>query len=521
MTCHTPFILTKILATVGPSCANAAVLANLIEQGVRVFRINFSHGDFDSFTHALDGIREGSRRAGITVGVLGDLSGPKIRVGKVQPGGIELEAGQSVWFQQPPIIASDPRLASSGQPPEADTGSTVTFSTTYPPFISDANPGDRLLIDDGAVRLLVTGRDGQGEDQRLICRVTIGGIVTSSKGINLPDTDVSAPSVTEYDWRCVDWAVKNELDFLALSFVRQAADVQELKSYLAEITAKAVTTIPVIAKIEKPQALTDLEAIVQVADGLMVARGDLGVEMDPAKVPGIQKRTIRLAQDYGKPVIVATQMLQSMIESATATRAEVSDVANAIYDGASAVMLSGETAVGRYPIQAVQTMARIAVATQRDLAELPPQGRPPIKLQESRYRTAALAHGVNVVVRDLHAKLMGVWSRNGGGARYLSQNRPSIPIIAASCNPPALRRMNLLYGVVPVYMEQPNSFEDFASQLDQLIIDRAWANQGDQVVLLAGQPIDYPGMTNALLIRYLGGVCRVNEGSGTSLGKRG
>ena len=493
-----PFILTKIVATVGPSCANVAQVSRLIEEGVRVFRINFSHGQFSDFEQSLQVIRQASQQTGVAVGALGDLSGPKIRVGKVRPGGVELEVGQTVRFQTKPIVAGE----------DSRDEDPMSFSTTYPAFISDAQPGQRLLIDDGAVRMIVVRKEGDGA--QLVCNVTIGGLVTSSKGINLPDTEISAPSLTEHDWRCVGWAIEHEIDFLALSFVRQADDVRQLKDRLIEaVDDDPTVAIPVIAKIEKPQALEDLEAIVEAADGLMVARGDLGVEMDLAKVPGIQKRILWLARDHGKPVIVATQMLQSMIESPSPTRAEVGDVANAIYEGASAVMLSGETAVGKYPIQAVQMMARIAKATQEDVARLASRDRPPRKLQESHYRTAALAHGVNVVVRDLDAKLMGVWSQRGGGARYLSQNRPDIPIIAASSDPAVLRRMNLLYGVIPVEMDRPASIEAFANKIDSLILDRGWGKPGDEVVLLAGEPIGMPGLTNTLLIRYLGGVCRV------------
>ena len=500
-----PFILTKIIATVGPSCLSRSTLVCLIEEGVRVFRINFSHGQVEDFKAALDAVRWASSEAGIPVGVLGDLSGPKIRVGQVRKGGIELEAGQQVVFQKAPVVAD------AGD----DPGAPVVFSTTYPGFIGDVEPGHRLLIDDGALRLTVVDKPGTGDDQRLVASVTIGGLVTSSKGINLPDTDVSAPSLTEHDLRCVGWAVEQELDFLALSFVRRAEDVRQLKKILATKATQAAGSpgcpgpIPVVAKIEKPQALEELDEIVDVTDALMVARGDLGVEMDLARLPAIQKQIIALARDHGKPVIVATQMLQSMIDAASPTRAEVSDVANAIYDGAGAVMLSGETAVGRYPIQAVRMMAQIARAAQEDLVASGSLSKAPKRLQETHYRTAALAHGVNVVVEDLKAKLMGVWSQLGGGARYLSQNRPHIPIIAASSLPAVLRRMTLLFGVIPVLMDPPQSLEDFADKIDALIRECGWAVEGDQVVLLAGEPIGVPGVTNTLLIRNIRRVCRV------------
>ena len=497
----TNFILTKIIATLGPACIDPKIIARLIEEGARVFRINFSHGSFEGFEQSLNAIRQASQTTGIPVGVLGDISGPKIRVGQVREGGIALRTGARVQFQRQAITAG------------ADTtnGHDPVFSSNYPSFIDDVQPGDRLFINDGAIRMLVTEKPGAGDDQRLICNVTVGGLVTSAKGINLPDTNVSAPALTEHDQRCVDWAIEHGIDFLAISFVRKAQDVRLLKELLSKASNGPAQTIPVIAKIEKPQALDDLNAIVQEADALMVARGDLGVEMDLTMVPSIQKRIIRLAHDYGKPVIVATQMLQSMIESPVPTRAEASDVANAIYDGADAVMLSGETAVGQYPVQAVRVMGMIAKATQKDLAgNCKESAQPPLQLQESRYRTAALAHGVNIVVRDLGAKLMGIWSQHGGGARYLSQNRPSIPIIAASSDPTVLRRMSLLFAVTPVWMEQPANLGDFADKIDQLILKNGWAKEGDQVVLVAGEPIGTPGVTNTLLIHALGSVCRLD-----------
>lgn len=489
------FTLTKIIATLGPASVDPRTLLRLIEEGARVFRINFSHGGFDDFEKALLTVRRASEDSGVPVGVLGDLSGPKIRIGKVRQGGVAVRTGAQVAFQRQPLVAG------------TDGSEPVTFSTTYPALIDDVQPGHRLLVDDGAVRMLVVDKPGGGDHRRLVCNVTVGGRITTSKGINLPDTDVSAPSLTDYDWQCVDWAIEHEVDFLALSFVRKANDVRVLKERLAQAVPDPTSAIPVVAKIEEPQALDDLEAITRQADAVMVARGDLGVEMELATVPVIQKQIIALAHDHGKPVIVATQMLQSMIEAPSPTRAEVSDVANAIYDGVDAVMLSGETAVGRYPVQAVSMMALIARTTNQDLSRSPHQAtRPPRRLQESQYRTAALAHGVNVVVRDLGAKLMGIWSQKGGGARYLSKNRPLIPIIAASSDPAVLCRMSLFYGVIPVLMDRPQHLEDFAAQMDRLIRERGWGQEGDQVVLVAGEPIGTPGVTNTLLIRQLGGV---------------
>ncbi|MCE9591107.1 MAG: pyruvate kinase [Planctomycetes bacterium] len=490
--------LTKIIATVGPACGTPAGIARLIEEGARVFRINFSHGSFDGFAQSLDAIRAASQSTGEIVGALGDLSGPKIRLGQIKDGGLDLAVGDLVEFQRAPLVGER----------RADR---VALSTNYPAMVDEVGPGERLLIDDGNVRLLTIDRLGSGDDRRVLARVTVGGRISNSKGVNLPDNNSAAlPSLTEHDHRCVEWAVKNGIDYLALSFVRRGQDVSDLRNLLAK-QGEAARSIPIIAKIEKPQAVEALDSIVQASDAVMVARGDLGVEMDLAEVPGVQKRVISVSHEYGKPVIVATQMLQSMIDSPVPTRAEVSDVANAIYDGADAVMLSGETAVGKWPAQAVHQMSRVALATQRVLHERGEFNVPPKRLQESRYRTAALAHGVSVVVRDLDAKLVVTWSEAGGGARYLSQNRLHIPILAAGSNPATLRRMTLLFGVIPIQLPKPADGAAFLHQIEPILIERALARPGDPIVVVKGEPIGTPGVTNELLIHHVGDLCRLTE----------
>ena len=492
-------ILTKIVATVGPACADSDTLGKLIAEGVRVFRINFSHGTFDQFARSLSLIREAAETSGIPVGALGDLSGPKIRVGQVEPGGVELHVGQRVEFAREVVVAKP-----------VSAGDTATFSCTLPSLIDDVEPGQRVLINDGAIRMLALDKDPA--TGRLGCAVTHGGLVTSGKGINLPETAVTAPSLTERDQECVTWAVEHGIDFLALSFVRHPSDIIQLKNLLKAKgrSRSSGRRLPIIAKIEKPQALEHLEAIVDATDGLMVARGDLGVEMDLAEVPVIQKRIIQLSHDYGKPVIVATQMLQSMIDEPAPTRAEASDVANAIFDGADAVMLSGETAVGRFPVVAVNTMRRIILASEAYMRTKPGKWfQAPRKLKDTKYRTAALAHGVSVIVRDMDARLVATWSQMGGGARYLSQNRLAVPILAASSDAEALRQMNLLFGVHPVLMPQPKNAEDWLNQLDLLLLDKRWSREGDPIVIAKGDPLGTSGVTNKIRIHYVGDVCRV------------
>ncbi|MEM9295302.1 MAG: pyruvate kinase, partial [Planctomycetota bacterium] len=399
----------------------------------------------------------------------------------------------------------------------------VTLSTTYPQMVDEVEAGDRLLVNDGAIRMLVTDVVRAGDpdtggrnpaDPRLICGVTVGGPVTPKKGVNLPDSEVSAPSLTDYDETCARWAVEQGFDYLALSFVRRGADVARLKDVLRSMEEDeghgARARVPVIAKIEKPQAIAELEGILEQADGVMVARGDLGVEMDVAQVPVLQKQIIERAHDHGRPVVVATQMLESMIESATPTRAEVSDIANAILDGADATMLSGETAVGKHATAVVQTMARTARTTEAYMHERSDRApRPPRIAQESRYRTAALAHGVATMCHDLHPKFIVMWSELGGGARYMSKHRLEVPVIAVSSNREALRQMALLFGVWPVFMERPPDRAAFLAEIDKLLLESGLGETGDPVVVVKGDPLGIPGVTNVVRIHYLGDVCRL------------
>jgi pyruvate kinase len=508
-----PKLLTKILATVGPACREPATLVRMIEEGARLFRVNFSHGDFDDFQESVDAIRAAAEQIDIPIGILGDLSGPKIRVNGVAGDRLELEAGDHVEF---PKHGHDARR-------DPDTG-VVTIGTTYPEMVDDAEPGQRLLINDGAIRLLITDKvrptddateNRRPDDPRLICRVTEGGPLTPKKGVNLPDTIVSAPALTDWDEECAAWAVEAGLDFLALSFVRKADDVHQLNELLTRLgrdntSPESRTRMPVVSKLEKPQAIDELDAILRETDAVMVARGDLGVEMDLAEVPILQKRIIRQAHDHGKPVIVATQMLESMINSYTPTRAEVSDVANAILDGTDAIMLSGETAVGDYPVQAVQTMARTAqLAEQYDAERRAGTTKPPAQPTASRYCTAALAHGVSTVVNDLHPTYVVMWSELGSGARLLSQNRLRVPILCVSSREAALRQMSLLFGVHPIAMERPRDSLAFLESIDTMLTDRAWARPGDPLVVVKGEPLGIPGVTNEIRIHYVGDVVRV------------
>ena len=500
----TPF-LTKVLATVGPACDGVDAIGSLIDEGARVFRINFSHGDFDEHTQRLRAVREAAEQRGVPVGVLGDLRGPKLRLGPLAEDAVRVEPGDRVEF-------------TGGERPgyrEPQTGETI-LSVTYPPFVDEVEPGHRVLINDGAIRMLAVERVGRDGEGRLICSVTHGGEIEANKGVNLPDSDLSTPSLTDFDRECVAWAIEHEIDYLALSFVRRSSDVEELRGELRDrrdgVEGSDASRMFVVAKLETPQAIADLQAILNASDAVMVARGDLGVEMDLAEVPVIQKKIIEQAHDHGKPVIVATQMLQSMIKQSAPTRAEVSDVANAILDGADAVMLSGETAVGMQPSAAVHVMSHTAEITEAYAAERWGQKRrPPRNPRESRYRTAALAHGVSVVVRDLDARYVVMWSELGGGARLLSQNRLTVPILAVSSNPRALARMSLLFGVVPLHMPRPEDGDAFVGRIDELLQQRGWAEPGDPIVIAHGEPLGIPGVTNKIRIHHVGDLARLER----------
>jgi pyruvate kinase len=501
------FCLTKILCTVGPATADAGVLLQLISAGASAFRINFSHGTPEDHLKSLRAIREAEEKSGKYVGVLGDLCGPKLRIGSVQSPGVMLENGDLV------AMVKTPTFTPSARPAEG----LITFCTNTPEILDDVMAGERVFINDGEVRLVVQSCVGQGTpDCKVTLKVLGGSMVSTGKGINLPDSRLKLPAITQRDRACAKWALDNHLDYLALSFVRNGDDVKELRALLTSLSPGAGAKIPIIAKIEKPQAVAEVDAILDVSDGIMVARGDLGVEMDLAQVPVIQKRLITAAHEHGKQVIVATQMLQSMIESPVPTRAEVSDVANAIFDGADSVMLSGETAVGKYPLAVVEMMARVARETQGHLSETTLLGnhidpgavaaRANFKrqIQVTKYRTAALARAVTGIVVDLEAKLVINWSEAGGGARFLSLNRLGVPILAFSSSKEALRKMSLFFGVVPCYLERPRSTEEFLTKVDWYVTEAGYAKKGDATVVVKGDPIGTIGVTNEIRVHYVG-----------------
>jgi len=470
---------TKIVATLGPACIDAGIMRAMLANGVSVFRLNFSHGTIERHAQSLNILNSVRTGHEDTTAVMGDLCGPKVRMGRIEPEPDMLLQGDTVAIV-----------------PGNETGNAHRFCTNYQPFVSDVKPGHRVFIDDGRISLEVTG----SSNNEVLCKVVVGGPVYSNKGINLPATDVSVSAVTEHDWKCVDWSIKNDLDFLALSFVRSAGEVAELKQYLA----KAGSNIKVIAKIEKPQAVNALEEIAAVSDGVLVARGDLGVEMDLAEVPLIQKHITDMCKHLGKPVIVATQMLQSMIDNPVATRAEASDVANAIIDGCDAVMLSGETAVGKYPVEAVRTIGRIAHVTEAYI-DKHSERHPRTATSEELRVTESISRSVGYVVDDIGPRLVVVWSQSGGAARLLSKARIDVPILALSSSQRVCRQMCLDYGVKPYCLPIPGTIDEFVRVTDELLVSRELAQPGDKVVLVAGQPLGEPGRTNTLVVHVVTG----------------
>lgn len=472
-------IKTKIVATLGPGCRMAETIKLMVDNGVDVFRLNFSHGTLEEHHHILEQVNAVRQEHQHTIAVMGDLCGPKIRLGNIEPPVQHIDTGSEITI-----------FSNQEQPKNGYVG------TNYENFTSDVEVGDRVLIDDGQIALQVIEKS----ESKVVCRTIIGGTLQSHKGISLPDSDVSAPSVTPYDWKCVDWAIENKLDFLALSFVRSGDDIRQLSNYLQGKDSD----IKLVAKIETQAAVQNLDDIIDAGDVILIARGDLGVEIDLAEVPLIQKRITHMCRRCGKPVIVATQMLQSMISNPVPTRAEVSDTANAIMDFTDAVMLSGETAVGSYPLDAAKTIRRIAEVTE-DYLDQADVVYPKIVTSDELLLTAAMTHSVAQITEDIDAKLVAVWSQTGSSARLLSKARIDVPILAFSSNERVCRQMCLHYGVIPRCRAVPPNTEKFTRMVDKLVLERSWARKGDMVVLAAGEPIGAAGTTNTIMVHTVTG----------------
>ncbi len=470
---------TKIVATVGPACENKEQLEQLLKAGVDVFRLNFSHGEHQQKVEWISIIRQLSKQQQRAVSILGDLQGPKIRTGLMKDGGQQLVAGQDVVITTADVEGADGLIP-----------------TIYQALPQDVVPGNQILLDDGLLELKVL-RVVAGE---VHCRVIVGGLLKNRKGINLPGVDVSAPALTEKDLRDLQFCIDQELDWVALSFVRRAADVDELK----QIIYQQNSFLKVISKIEKPEAVENFDAILEATDGVMVARGDLGVEVPSEKVPLIQKMIIRKCNQQGKPVITATQMLESMIKNPRPTRAETSDVANAILDGTDAVMLSGETAAGLYPVAAVEVMDRVA----RDVEEDPQLRaiRFDIVPAVNGYRNLpeAIGQAACQVAKNVGAVAILAFTQTGSTVALVAKYRPGLPILAVTPSQMVRRRLALYGGVRSLRVDIQGTTEGQITSVEKAVLESGLLQRGDVVVITMGSPISAPGTTNLLKVHRLG-----------------
>ena len=464
----------KIVCTLGPATSSAEQIQTLVDAGMDVARLNLSHGEYADHEETYLRVRRASDQAGRGVGVLVDLQGPKIRLGNFAAGPVLLERGAEFTITTDDV-----------------PGDAEMASTTYAGLPGAVEAGDRILIDDGKVGLTCVAVSGT----RVRCLVTEGGLVSDHKGLNLPGVAVSVPALSEKDIEDLRWALRLRADMVALSFVRSAEDVKDVHRIMDEEGVR----LPVLAKIEKPQAVDNLAEIVEAFDGIMVARGDLGVELPLEDVPLVQTQAITLARRAAKPVIVATQMLESMIETSRPTRAEASDVANAVLDGTDALMLSGETSVGKFPIVAVQTMSRIIVKMEENaLGSIPPLSGLP------RTKGGAITRAAAEVGELLGARFLVAFTQSGDSARRLSRLRSSIPLLAFTPEQAVRSQLALLWGVETFLTPYVKHTDDMVRQVDQALLGAGRVAKGDLVVIVAGSPPGIPGSTNAMRVHRIG-----------------
>ncbi|OHF36208.1 pyruvate kinase [Corynebacterium sp. HMSC074A01] len=463
---------TKIVCTLGPAVASKEAIVGLVRDGMNVARLNFSHGDHADHQQNYDWVREATDETGQAVGVLADLQGPKIRLGRFKEGATEWKDGEIVRITTDDVEGTHDRV-----------------STTYKGLARDASPGDRLLVDDGKVGLVCVEVDGND----VVCRVTEGGPVSNNKGVSLPGMNISVPALSEKDKDDLRFALRMGVDLIALSFVRSPADVDLVHEIMDEVGRR----VPVIAKLEKPEAVDAIESIILAFDAVMVARGDLGVEIPLEEVPAVQKRVIQIARENAKPVIVATQMLDSMIENSRPTRAEASDVANAVIDGADAVMLSGETSVGVDPHNVVRTMSRI-VRSAEDSGIEP-------KLQHvPRTKRGVVAYAAKDIATNLHAKAIITFTTSGDTARRVARLRPDLPLLAFTPNQQVRSQLAVTWGTDTFLCRRTQTTDDMIAVVDESLLALDDYNEGDTIVVVAGTPPGIPGTTNTIRVHELG-----------------
>ena len=474
----------KILATLGPASSDPTMIRQLMLAGADAFRINMSHGDQAQKAKLVEAIRALEKEFGRPTTILFDLQGPKLRVGHFKGGRAMLEKGQRFAFDR-----------------DEKAGDSSRVQLPHPELFESVRPGTNILIDDGKVRLNVL----EASEGQIVCEVKVGGAVSDNKGVNVPDVLVPIPALTEKDRDDLQFALEQHADWVALSFVQRPEDVAEARTLIGDRAA-------LLAKIEKPAAVDRLNDIIALADAVMVARGDLGVELPPEQVPPLQNKIVATARQYGKPVVVATQMLESMITSPTPTRAEVSDVAKAIYDGADAVMLSAESAAGQYPCEAVQMMDRIAVSVERD-----PSYQERVHFTQTRLEATtadALAGSARQIASTISATAMLCYTSSGSTARRIARERPSVPLLAMSATLHTSRRLGLLWGVLPVHTRDVSNFEEMVEKAKRMALRHQIAKGGDRVIVMAGIPFQKAGSTNVLhVVRLIGDELDRYEGS--------
>ncbi|WP_264548456.1 pyruvate kinase [Flavobacterium sp. N2820] len=466
---------TKIVATLGPACSSKEVIKNMIDAGVNVFRINFSHADYTDVSERISIIRELNEEFGYTTSILGDLQGPKLRVG-VMKEDVVVSKGDIITFTTAEDILG--------------TASRVYMN--YKEFPKDVNPGERILLDDGKLIFEVTKTDKNTEVEAVVVQ---GGPLKSKKGVNLPNTKVSLPALTQKDIKDAIFAIENKVDWIALSFVRTPKDLEELQDLIAKHSDHK---IPIIAKIEKPEAVENIDKIVAFCDGLMVARGDLGVEVPAEEVPLIQKKLIHRAKTARIPVIVATQMMETMITSLTPTRAEVNDVANSVMDGADAVMLSGETSVGNYPVEVIETMTRIIESVEDSPLIKVPLTQPHVRTK--RFITKSICYHAAVMADAINAKAVTTLTNSGYTAFQISAWRPKSHILVFTSNRRILTQLNLLWGVRAFFYDKLVSTDDTIEDINKICLEKKYVNKGDMLINLAAMPVVDKGMVNTLRV---------------------
>ena len=466
---------TKIVATLGPACSSKEVIKKMIDAGVNVFRVNFSHADYEDVKERIAIIRGLNVEFGYNTSILADLQGPKLRVG-VMKEDVVVNPGDIITFQTAEDVP----------------GTKERVYMNYKEFPRDVNPGEKILLDDGKLMFEALETNGTTE---VVCKVIQGGPLKSKKGVNLPNTKVSLPSLTKKDIKDALFAIEQEVDWIALSFVRTPKDLEELADLIAKHSSYK---IPIVAKIEKPEAVENIDKIVAFCDALMVARGDLGVEIPAHEVPLIQKKLIHRAKTARIPVIVATQMMETMITSLTPTRAEVNDVANSVMDGADAVMLSGETSVGNYPVEVIEKMTQIIEAVEDSPLILVPQNPPHVRTK--RFITKSICYHAAIMANEIKAKAISTLTNSGYTAFQISAWRPSAHILVYTSNKRILTQLSLLWGVNAFFYDKFVSTDDTVGDVNDIAKEKGYVKKGDMLINLAAMPVADKGMVNTLRV---------------------